>query len=100
MFKTHRLEDTLERFIGNPILQWYIHGVSPSFASPLILLCSGTREVLPEFVKTAGHDSIGGVEGFFDAVTMVAVNIDVQDARVRSEELEDTEDDIIDVAKA
>lgn len=51
-------------------------------------------------MKTAGHDSIGGIECFFDAVTMMAVNIDVKDARVRSEEFEDTKYDIIDVAEA
>lgn len=47
-----------------------------------------------------GHDSIGRPEGLLDAITMVNVNIDVEDTRVVQEELEDREDDVIYVAES
>lgn len=47
-----------------------------------------------------GHDSIGRPKGLLDAITMVDVNIDVEDARVVQEELKDREDDVIYVAES
>ena len=47
-----------------------------------------------------GHDAIGRPEGLLNAVTMVNVNIDVEDARVVQEKLEDRENDIIYVTKS
>jgi hypothetical protein len=40
------------------------------------------------------HDAIGGVEGFFDAITVVDINVNVEDARVEAEQLDDAEDDV------
>lgn len=51
-------------------------------------------------MEGAGHDAVGGVEGFFDAVAVVAVDVNVEDAGVGAEELEDAEDDVVDVAEA
>jgi hypothetical protein len=50
-------------------------------------------------VKAAGHDAVGSVESFFDAIAVVAVYINVKHARESPEELEDAEDNIIDVAE-
>jgi hypothetical protein len=33
-------------------------------------------------VKAAGHDAICGIEGFFDTIAVVAVDIDVEDAGI------------------
>ena len=53
---------------------------------------SGT---LPE-----SHDAVGAVEGLLDAVAVVHVDVDVQDARVDLEQLEDGQHDVVDVAEA
>lgn len=50
-------------------------------------------------VYTAGHYTIRGVERLLDAVAVVAVNVDVEHARVGAQKLENTEDDIINVAE-
>lgn len=42
---------------------------------------------LSKLVKTARQDSIGGVNGFFDAVTMMNVNVNVQDTLMLFEQL-------------
>jgi hypothetical protein len=50
-------------------------------------------------VKAAGHDALGGVECLFDAVSVMAVDIDIEDARIRSKQLDDAQDDVVDVAE-
>lgn len=51
-------------------------------------------------VEGGCHDTVGGPEGLFDAVAVMNVDVDVEDARVVAEELQNGEDDIIDVAEA
>ena len=41
-----------------------------------------TWKIFAELVKGAGHDSIGCVERFFHAITMVDVDVNVQHALV------------------
>lgn len=50
------------------------------------------------FVCT-GHDAIGRVERLLDAVAVVDVNVNVQDALVVLEQLEDGQDDVVGVAE-
>ena len=96
---TDRLEHTLERFICYAIFQRYIHCISLPFASPLVVLCSGSREVFAELVKAACHDTIGGVERFFDTVTVVAVDVDIQYARKGAQKFQNAEDDVVDITE-
>jgi hypothetical protein len=96
---TDRFEHTLEGFICDAIFQRYIHCISLPFASALIVLRSSSREVFAELVKAACHDTIGGVERLFDAVTMVAVNVDIQYARKGAQEFQNAKDDVVDITK-
>jgi hypothetical protein len=45
-------------------------------------------------VEGDGHDAVGGVECLFNAITVVDVNVDVEDARVEAEEFEDAKNDV------
>ena len=47
---------------------------------------AGAGEKIAEFVERDGHHAVGGVEGFFYAVAVVDVDVDVQHARVFSGE--------------
>ncbi len=51
-------------------------------------------------VKGDGHDSVRGVKGFLDAVAVVNVYIDVDDALMIFQEFEYGDDDVVDVAEA
>lgn len=62
--------------------------------------CAGEEAVFVVFVEGEGHDAVGGPEGLLDAVAVVDVDVDVQDARVVAQELQDGEDDVVDVAEA
>ena len=42
---------------------------------------AGAGEEVAEFVEGDGHDAVGRVEGFFHAVAVMDVDVDVQHAR-------------------
>ena len=50
-------------------------------------------------MKATRHNAIGGIKRLFDAVSVMAVDVDVEDAGVGAQELEDAEDDVVDVAE-
>jgi hypothetical protein len=50
-------------------------------------------------VETGGHDAVRRVEGLLDTVTVVDVNVDVENTLVVAEKLEDTEDNVLSLAK-
>ena len=50
-------------------------------------------------METAGHNSVRRVERLFDAITMVTVDVDVQDARISAQEFDNAQDDIVDIAE-
>lgn len=50
-------------------------------------------------METAGHNAIGGIKCLFDAISMVAVNVNIQHARIGSEELENTQNNIVDITE-
>lgn len=51
-------------------------------------------------MEADGHDSVCVVECLFDAVAVVHIDVQVQDSGVDSQQLQDAEDDVVDVAKA
>jgi len=63
---------------------------------------AGAREevVLVVLVEGDGEHAVGGPEGLLDAVAVVHVDVDVHDAGVVAEELQDAQDDVVDVAEA
>jgi hypothetical protein len=50
-------------------------------------------------VEGAGHDSIGQVEGFLHAVSVVDIDIDIQHPLVSLQQLQDRKDAIVDIAE-
>jgi hypothetical protein len=51
-------------------------------------------------VETASHDSIIGIERFFYSISMVYVDVNVENTRICTEELENAEDYVVDVAES
>ena len=51
-------------------------------------------------MDTEAHNTVCGVESLLNTVPMMTVDVDVQDAWIRTEEREDAEDDVVDVAEA
>ena len=55
---------------------------------------AGAREVLAVLVEGDGHDTVGAVESFFNAVAVVNVNVDVEHSRVEAKKLDDAKDNV------
>ena len=93
-------------FVVDAVVEGYVEG----------MVCSGVEVAFgPGFVETAGsgekfnsivfvegegHDAVGAVEGLFDAVAVVDVDVDVEHTRVVEEEVPDREDYVVDVAES
>lgn len=78
LISTYRLEDSFIRLVIDTILQRKVHGVTfPStFAFVVQISCPG--KVIAKLVEGARHHSIGGVEGFFDSVSVMYVDVNVE----------------------
>ena len=61
---------------------------------------SSSWEEFAVLVEADGHDAVGRPERLLDAVAVVAVDVDVQDARDRAEHFKDAKDDVVDIAEA
>lgn len=85
----HRLEYALVRFIGDAIPKREIHGVVFSISDTDVAKLSSPREVFAIFMEGRGHNAVGRIEGFFDTVTMVDVDVDVEDTLLETEKLDD-----------
>jgi hypothetical protein len=61
---------------------------------------SRSREEIPvELMERAGEDSIRRVERLLDSVSVVDVDVDVEHSGVDTEQFEDAENDVVDVAE-
>lgn len=80
--KTHRFEHALVSFISDTIPQREVDRVVPSLSESNIFDISSPGEEFTVLVERTGHDSIGRVEGFFNSISMVNIDVDVEDSRV------------------
>lgn len=81
---THRPEHPLVTLIINPIFERKVDRIPLALALASIAQRAGSRKVVAKLVERGRHDPVRGVEGFFYAVAMVYVDVDVQDAGVVS----------------
>jgi hypothetical protein len=88
------LKDRLVGDIVNTIAEWEVDGVILASAYTDIAKLTSTWEILSVLVERAGHDSVGGIEGFFNTITMMNVDVNVEDALLESQELNYAEDNI------
>lgn len=59
-----------------------------------------TREVILEFVEGASHDSVGQIESFLNTITVMNIDIDVQNSLICFKQLKDGQYTIIDVTES
>lgn len=90
----HGLEDALVGSIVDTVTEGEIDGVVLARADTDITKFTSTGEVLAVLVERDSHDAVRGVECFFNTVTMVNVDVNVENALLEPEQLEDTEDDV------
>lgn len=69
--------------IVNPIIQRNIKRVVFSFWMPNITYIPSAGKIISKFMERNGHDSISGVKCFFHTVTVMNVDIHIQNTLQR-----------------
>ena len=81
-------QGNVDRIVSTGVLTDFVHR-------------SGARKkIVPVLVKRNGHDAIGEIEGLLNAVAVVNVDVDVENARVPFQEFENGDDDVVHVAES
>ena len=88
------LEDGIVRDVVDAVPQRKVDRVVLAEAYPDVAQLAGPGEVLAVLVEGDGHDSVGGVESLFDAIAVVNIDVDVQNALLEPEELDDRQDNV------
>lgn len=65
-----------------------------------IIDMSCTWEIIFKFMERASHDSISKVKGFLNTITMMDINIDIQDSLKSFEKFQNSENTVINIAKS
>lgn len=86
-----RLKNALVRSIIDAVAKREIDGVVFTLPNANISQLASAWEILAVLVKRNGHDPISGVERLLDTITMVNVNINVEDTLFETQELNDTQ---------
>lgn len=86
--------------IRQAIPQWYINGVPMPFSLPLVIYMARTWEIIAKFMKTACQNTVGGIKGLFDSITMMAINVNIKHPGKYTKQFQNRKYDIIDVTKS
>lgn len=87
---THRFEHAPVVLVVDAVPQRNVDSVVAALAIADVFEVSRSGEKLAVLVKRGRHDTIGRVERLLDSVSVVDVDVDVEDSRVIPQELEDT----------
>lgn len=87
--------------VGDALLERHVDRVVAAVVgADLVHVARAREERVAVLVKRHGHDAVGQVEGLLHAVAVVYVDVDVENARVILEQLEDGDVDVVYVAEA
>lgn len=94
----HGLDDGLENglvgIISNTIAKRKINSVILSHTNSNVAQLASTGEILSVLMEGAGHNSVGSVKSLLNTITMMDINVDIKNALLVSQELENGEDDV------
>lgn len=92
-----RLKDALVRGVIDTIAKREVDCIMLALADTDVAELTGTREVLAILVERNRHDTISRVEGLFDAIAVVNINIDIKNTLLETQQLKDSENNICQV---
>lgn len=91
-----RLKDGFVGLVGDSVAEGEVDTVVFAQSDSNVAELARARKVFTVFVERDSHDTVGRVEGFFDTITVVDVNVNVKDALFVAEELDYAEDNVCD----
>lgn len=83
------LEDSFVGSIVNAVAKRKVDRVMLSLANANVAKLTSTRKVFAILVERHCHDPISGVESFFDTITMMNVDVNIEHTLPEAEQLED-----------
>ena len=98
--RTYRLKDSLVGDVIDTVVQREVERVVLTKSATNILNVTSTREELSVLVEGQGHNTVGCVEGLFNSVSMMDIDIDVENALVYLEKFKNTQDNVVDVTES
>jgi hypothetical protein len=96
----NRTENVEKGFVVHAGLEGKVDRVAVAVAVAGVVRLSRAGEEVFRLVERNGHHTVRQVEGFLDAVTVMDIDVDVENALVLLEELEASEHDVVGVAEA
>jgi len=87
-------EDVLVGLIIDAVAKGEIDRIVLAGADTNVTELASTREVLAILMEGDSHDSVGCVESLLDTVTVVNVDVNVEDSLFEAKKLNDTENDV------
>jgi hypothetical protein len=89
-----RLEDRVVCGVIDAIAQGEVDGIVLAVANADIAELAGAREVFAILMERHCHDTIGRVEGLLDAIAVVDIDVDVKNALLEAQKLENGKYDV------
>ena len=81
----NRFKYRLVRFVRDTIAKRIVDSVVFALADTNVSEFARSREVLSVLVERHGHDAIGGIEGFLYAITVVDIDVNIEDSLLESQ---------------
>ena len=98
------LHDVFEKFVERVVIhsgfERYIERVVFSIVLSILIEASSSREkIFPVLMEGNGHYSVRQVEGFLHTVSMMHIDIDVDDSGIDEKKLQNCQNDVIHITK-
>mmetsp|Transcript_441 Transcript_441/g.689 ORF Transcript_441/g.689 Transcript_441/m.689 type:complete len:359 (-) Transcript_441:54-1130(-) len=94
-----RLEQIAIGIIAHATLEGSIDGKAGPFLGTRFARMARAGKEIPVLVQTQRHDTIRAIKGFFDTITVMDINVNVEDAGVDFEQFQNGQDNVIDITK-
>jgi hypothetical protein len=99
-FANHWAKDAPVGIIIHTIVEREVNGIVLSLGVTTVQYIARSGKVLSELVEGYCHDTVGGIKCFLHSITVMNVDINVENTFVFLEQLQNSQDAIVNVAKA
>jgi hypothetical protein len=90
----HGFEDSFVGLVVDTIAEGEVDCVVLALTDADVTKLASPREVLAVLVERDRHDAISGVERLLDSITVMNIDVDVENTLLEAEEFDDAEDDV------
>ena len=96
----HRTEYRGKRISINSITKRHVDGVGLAFFHAHISHITGAGEKVTKLVERTRHHPVRRIERLFHTISVMHVNVNIQNTRIRAQQLKNGQDNVVGIAKA